>query len=154
MQCNSLGYKEEQLKVVAEAIRGREVFLDWIQWDRRLCALHWLPYYDLFHEHGEPSRDLTDGNKGVKKGDYRLVFFTPEMLLERRRWRNMLKGEVYTTRLRTIAVDEAHTVKKWYDLYTCVLFYSLHEMFSIIGVRHFVESCHKLVMSGPCCPVM
>ena len=30
--------------------------------------------------------------EGVKKGDYRLVFFTPEMLLERRRWRNMLKG--------------------------------------------------------------
>ena len=73
--------------------------------------------------------------KGVKKGDYRLVFFTPEMLLERRRWRNMLKGEVYTTRLQ-IAVDELKgevyypsttvmTVKKWYDLYTCVLFYSL-----------------------------
>ena len=54
-----------------------------------------------------------------------VVFYPPEMLLERRRWRNMLKGEVYTTRLRTIAVDEAHTVKKWYDLYTCVLFYSL-----------------------------
>ena len=49
--------------------------------------------------------------EGVKKGDYRLVFFTPEMLLERRRWRNMLKGEVYTTRLRTIAVDEAHCQK-------------------------------------------
>ena len=61
--------------------------------------------------------------EGVKKGDYRLVFFTPEMLLERRRWRNMLKGEVYTTRLRTIAVDEAHTVKKWYDLYLCIILF-------------------------------
>lgn len=51
---------------------------------------------------------------GVRNGHYRLVLFTPEMLLERKDGRCMLLGEVYSSRLRTVAIDEAHIVKKWY----------------------------------------
>ena len=47
------------------------------------------------------------------QGDYQLVFFTPEMLLNKKKWRKMLLGDVYASRLRAFAVDEAHTVKKW-----------------------------------------
>ncbi len=50
---------------------------------------------------------------GVKNGDYQLVLFIPEMLLEKKRWRRMLQGDVYSSRLRALVVDEAHTVKKW-----------------------------------------
>ena len=50
---------------------------------------------------------------GVTRGDYQLVFFTPEMLLDKRRWRKVLLGEVYSHLLRVFVVDEAHTVKKW-----------------------------------------
>lgn len=49
----------------------------------------------------------------VMKGDYQLVFFTPEMLLNKKQWRRMLLGDVYSSRLRAFVVDEVHTVKKW-----------------------------------------
>ena len=49
---------------------------------------------------------------GVKNGNFRVVFFTPELLLERKRWRHLLQKEHYMKRLRGFIVDEAHTVKK------------------------------------------
>ncbi len=52
--------------------------------------------------------------KDVIKGAYQIVYFTPEMILASRRWREMLIGEVYSHQLRAFIVDEAHTVKKWY----------------------------------------
>ena len=51
--------------------------------------------------------------EAVVAGEYQLVLFTPEMMIEHKRWRKMLLGEVYTSRLRAFVVDEAHTVKKW-----------------------------------------
>ena len=51
--------------------------------------------------------------ESVLKGDYQVVYFTPEMILGSKRWREMLVGEVYST---TFVVDEAHTVKTWYDI--------------------------------------
>ena len=49
---------------------------------------------------------------GVLKGGYGLVFFTPELLLERR-WRDVLHSKPYDQRVRAFVVVEAHTVKKW-----------------------------------------
>ena len=51
--------------------------------------------------------------EAVLMGEYQLVLFTPEMLVEQKRWRKMLLGDVYSSRLRAFVVDEAHTVKKW-----------------------------------------
>lgn len=50
---------------------------------------------------------------GVKRGNYQVVLFTPELLLDNKKWRSMLLGDVYSKRLRAFVVDEAHTVKKW-----------------------------------------
>ena len=50
--------------------------------------------------------------EGVRKGVYKLVYFTPEMLLLNKHWRVMLTSKVYTQNLRALIVDEAHTVKK------------------------------------------
>ena len=50
---------------------------------------------------------------GVKNGNFRVVFFTPELLLECKRWRHLLQKEHYMKRLKGFIVDEAHTVKKW-----------------------------------------
>ena len=50
---------------------------------------------------------------GVKNGNFRVVFFTPELLLEHKRWRHLLQKEHYMKRLKGFIVDEAHTVKKW-----------------------------------------
>jgi len=44
-----------------------------------------------------------DGNEEMKKrvyaGRYQLVYFTPEVLIESKRWRKMLSGAVYSRRL-------------------------------------------------------
>lgn len=51
--------------------------------------------------------------RNVIDGAYQLVLFTPEMLLQSRKWRDMLTNEVYTRNLKALVVDEAHTVKTW-----------------------------------------
>ena len=50
---------------------------------------------------------------GVSRGDYSLVYFTPELLLEERRWRELLQKAHYIRRIKAFIVDEAHCVKKW-----------------------------------------
>lgn len=50
----------------------------------------------------------------VLEGQYQLVIFTPEMLLNNGMWRRMLTNDIYSKRLHAFVVDEAHTVKKWY----------------------------------------
>ena len=51
--------------------------------------------------------------EGVKRGAYKVVFFTLEMLLLNKQWRTLLKSQEYTKSLCALIVDEAHTVKKW-----------------------------------------
>ena len=43
--------------------------------------------------------------EAVVAGEYQLLLFTPEMMIEHKRWRKMLLGEVYTSRLRAFVVD-------------------------------------------------
>ena len=50
---------------------------------------------------------------GVMAGDYQLVFFTPEILLMKSKWRDMLLGDVYRNRINALVVDVAHCMKKW-----------------------------------------
>lgn len=52
--------------------------------------------------------------RGVKEGCYRLVLFTPEMLLQSKKWRAVLSSDVYCCNLMALVIDEAHTVKTWY----------------------------------------
>ena len=54
---------------------------------------------------------------GVSNGTYRLVFFTPEMLLLKKKWRLLLTSSRYQENLKALIVDEAHVVKNWKDLY-------------------------------------
>ena len=52
----------------------------------------------------------------VMQGAYQAVFFTPEMLVGEKRWRQMLLNDVYSSCLRVFVVDEAHTIKKMVSL--------------------------------------
>ncbi len=67
-------------------------------------------------------KDNESVKKDVVKGRYQIVYFTPEMILTNRRWREMLIGDVYTHQLKAFIVDEAHTVKKGISLY-CIYYY-------------------------------
>ena len=51
--------------------------------------------------------------ENVCKGEYQLVFLTPEMVINNRRWRKIIESDVYTERMKAFVVDEAHCVKKW-----------------------------------------
>ena len=51
--------------------------------------------------------------ESVIKGEYQLVYFTPELLIEKRKWREVLQSETYERRLKALVIDEAHTVVKW-----------------------------------------
>ena len=46
--------------------------------------------------------------EGVIKGEYQIVYFTPELLLVNNKWRKMFVGDIYTSRMRTFVIDEAH----------------------------------------------
>ena len=51
--------------------------------------------------------------EGVCNGEYQLVYFTQEILLGGKKWRKLLVGDVYSSRLRVVVIDEAHTVVQW-----------------------------------------
>ena len=59
--------------------------------------------------------DQTDEgvNAGVERGDYQLVYMSPESVLAVLRWRKMFSSTVYQENLMAMAVDEAHCVDKW-----------------------------------------
>ena len=59
--------------------------------------------------------------QGVTEGNYKLVFFTPEMLLLKKKWRYLLTTTPYSENLKGIVVDEAQTVKKWYVHLVCFI---------------------------------
>ena len=58
-----------------------------------------------------------DEELAVLQGKFSLVYISPEQLLARGKWREMLRSDVYQERMVGFAVDEAHCVKKWYAHY-------------------------------------
>ena len=72
-----------------------------------------------FIEKGISSAYITGGQHdkdilcGVINGKFKIVYFTPKMLLLNKNWRELLTTNVYVENLRALVVDEAHTVKKW-----------------------------------------
>ena len=56
----------------------------------------------------------------VVNGKCLLVYFTPEALLENRKWRRLLQRDEYSTRVKVLVIDEVHTIKKWY-IYVSIL---------------------------------
>ena len=51
---------------------------------------------------------------GILRGDYQLVFISPEQLLTKRCYRMMGSSPEYCASLIAVVIDEAHCVKKWY----------------------------------------
>ena len=60
-------------------------------------------------------KDHTEDEK-IINCDYDFLYGSPEQLVGDMKWREMLKSEVYQSKLREIVVDEAHTVVQWYDI--------------------------------------
>ena len=61
---------------------------------------------------GEDQQD-DEAKKAVERGDFQVVFGSPESFLSSDRWRKMLSSTVHEQRLCLIAVDEAHCISHW-----------------------------------------
>lgn len=60
---------------------------------------------------GEVGED--DLHQAIHKGQYQILFFSPESLLRDVVWREMLLSPLYKKNMVGFIVDEAHCVKKW-----------------------------------------
>ena len=49
--------------------------------------------------------------ESILKGEYEVLFISPESLLTKKVWREMIKNDEYKSRLVGFIVDEAHCVK-------------------------------------------
>ena len=47
------------------------------------------------------------------RGDFQLIFISPECLYKGRTWRTLLKSDLYKERLVAFIIDEAHLIKNW-----------------------------------------
>ena len=56
------------------------------------------------------NKDMQDS---IMRGEYQLVFISPEALLGTLRWRALLCESTYRQRLIGFVIDEAHCVLKW-----------------------------------------
>ena len=76
------------------------------------------------------------------KCHFKVVFFTPEALLLKKKWRNLLITPTYSNCLRAVVVDEAHTVKKWGETFRSVLL-KIGELRSLVP-----SSVHMLALTA------
>ncbi len=51
--------------------------------------------------------------ENIEKGNFLVVYGTPEAWLKCERWRKWLTSSVYNLKLCGVAVDEAHVIKQW-----------------------------------------
>ena len=61
---------------------------------------------------GDEQSDETVKKK-IEKGEYQIVFGSPESFLGCSRWRSMLSSVTYREKLSLIAIDEAHCIQHW-----------------------------------------
>ena len=61
---------------------------------------------------GELQQDV-DALEGVKKGQFQLLYISPESLLRNPQWRELLLSKMYSENLVALVIDEAHCVTKW-----------------------------------------
>ena len=62
---------------------------------------------------GKDQKDETIKEQ-VIKGDFELVFMSPESMLTVLKYREMFRSVAYQKNLVCLAIDEAHCVDKWY----------------------------------------
>ena len=59
------------------------------------------------------SKDIRE-KEALHEGEYQILFFSPEELLQNELWHDMILSKTYSEALVGFVVDEAHCVKKWW----------------------------------------
>jgi ATP-dependent DNA helicase RecQ len=57
----------------------------------------------------------------IMHGKFNIIYISPELLLRKHVWREMLRSDLFQQRMVGFIVDEAHCVKKWYVESTLIL---------------------------------
>ena len=57
--------------------------------------------------------DDKDMKKDVEAGKFQLLFFTPEAILMKKKYRKLICSDDYQKRICGLVIDEVHTIKKW-----------------------------------------
>ncbi len=60
-----------------------------------------------------PVTKIHSVREGIKRGEYKIIFISPEALFASMEWKRILCTEHYRSNLVGFVVDEAHCVKKW-----------------------------------------
>ncbi len=56
----------------------------------------------------------TQTKQEIERGEYQVIFVSPEALFFSTQWRRILSSRIYCLNLVGFVVDEAHCIKKWY----------------------------------------
>ena len=54
-----------------------------------------------------------DSLHSIKNGECQLVYSTPESLVNKVQWRELLRSDIYKKYLVAVVVDEAHCIEQW-----------------------------------------
>ena len=49
------------------------------------------------------------------------MFFTPEIILLKKKWQELLSSPIYAEKLRVVVIDEVHTVKQWGETFRRIM---------------------------------
>ena len=83
------------------------------------------------------SKDIGEKEKeALHEGEYQIIFFSPEELLQNELWHDMILSKTYNKALVGFVVDEAHCVKKWWvNLISQNFKQLLRPLFFVPGIR-------------------
>ena len=59
--------------------------------------------------------DTTESD--TMNGKFAVVHISPELLMQKVKWMDMLRSKEFQNNLVGLIIDEAHCVKKWYVIY-------------------------------------
>ena len=138
----SITLKKEQEEVIAAFAGGRDVFvalptgygkslcygllprvLDILRASEGSIVMVVSPLLALMRDQVATFRGLgipavnascCEDRAAVRRGEFKLVFISPESLFASLEWRRMLCEEHYRSHLVALVIDEAHCIKKWY----------------------------------------
>ena len=84
---------------------------------------------------GQLTKELLVNERDIEKGNFSVLFGTPEAIIGSERWRELFLGDPLHQQIVAVAVDEAHCVYKWYLGYLSVI------IFPCLNVYSFQSTC-------------
>ena len=99
------------------------LWLIWFNYPLKPVLLLIWPLLSLIKSHIQELNDhgiscvwLSDDDaneNAILNGEFSIVFTSPEAIIKKKKWREMLGGKIYQKNLFGIVTDEVHVIPKW-----------------------------------------